>query len=157
MLAVVASDPAVRVREIGVLDAAERSQLVAGWNDTAAEVPAGFVAELVMARAAQRPDAVAVCGGDRWVTYGQLMGKAGRLGGYLRAAGAGPETVVGLCLDRGPEMVTAILGVWLAGAAYLPLDPSPAARLPFALADSRAAMVAGTGEALESLPRAVCR
>jgi non-ribosomal peptide synthetase component F len=53
VLAVVASDPAVRVREVGVLDAAERSQLVAGWNDTAAEVPAGSVAELVMARAQQ--------------------------------------------------------------------------------------------------------
>ena len=94
-----------------------------------------------------------MCCGDAWVSYGELVERAARLGGYLRAAGAGPETVVGLCLDRGPEMVTAMLGVWLAGAAYLPLDPDwPAARLAFMLADSRAGLVAGTGQALEALP-----
>src|SRR5205814_617560 len=80
-------------------------------------------------------------------------GRPGRLRGYLRAAGAGPETVVGLCLDRGVDLVTAVVGTWLAGAAYLPLDPAyPADRLAFMLADSRAAVVAGTSAAVENLP-----
>ena len=138
VLAAVAADPAGRLRQVEVLDAAERAQLVAGWNDTAAEVPAASVAGA--GRGAGGGDAG--CGGGvragtGAVTYGELMARAGRLGGYLRAAGAGPETVVGLCLDRGPEMVTAMLAVWLAGAAYLPLDPAwPAARLAFMLADA---------------------
>ena len=153
VLAVVAADPGVRLGEVEVLDAAERAQLVTGWNDTAAVVAGGSVAELFAVQAGRVPDAVAVCCGGSWVSYGELAARAGRLGGYLAAAGAGPETVVGLCLERGAGMVTAMVGVWLAGAAYLPLDPDwPPERLAFVLADSRAALVAGTGLALEGLP-----
>ena len=146
VLAVVAADPGVRLREVGILDAAERAQLVDGWNDTAVVVAAGSVAGLVAGQALRVPDAVAVSGGGAWVSYGYLAERAGRLGGYLRSLGAGPERVVGLCLERGPEMVIAILGAWLAGAAYLPLDPGyPAGRLAFMLADSRAAVVVAGG------------
>ena len=153
VLAAVAADPGVPVHAVGVLDRAEREQLLQEWNDTAAEVPAATLPELVAAQAARTPDAVAVCGGGQWVSYRELLGRAGRLGGYLRDAGAGPETVVGLCLPPGPGMVTAVLGAWLAGAAYLPLDPGwPARRLAFALADSGAALVLGTGAVLGGLP-----
>ena len=89
VLAAVAADPAVRLRQVEVLDASERAQLVTGWNDTAAEVPGGSMPELIAAQAARTPDAVAVSCGDTHVSYRQLMDKAGRLGGYLRAAGAG--------------------------------------------------------------------
>src|SRR6266700_3151191 len=90
------------------------------------------------------PDAAAVVCGGAVLTYAGLLGRAGRLAGFLRQAGAGPESVVGLCLERGPEMVAGVLAAWLAGAAYLPLDPAyPAARLGFMLADSGAAVLVG--------------
>ena len=94
--------------------------------------------------------------GTRALTYGALLERAGRLAGFLREAGVGAESVVGLCLEPGPELVTAMLATWLAGAAYLPLDPAfPAGRLAFMLADSRASVVVGTAAATgESAGRA---
>ena len=108
--------------------------------------PGGTVPELIAAQAARTPDAVAVTCGDSVVSYGELAARAARLARLLVSQGAGPEQVVGLCLDRGPDMVTAIVGVWLAGAAYLPLDPGyPPARLGHMLAASGARLVVTRG------------
>ena len=147
VLAAVAASPQARLHQVAVLDPAERAQLLAGWNDTAAPVPEASVPELIAAQAACIPDAVAVVCGDVHVSYGELDVRAARLARLLAGAGASAETVVGLCLERGAEMVTAIAGVWRAGAAYLPLDPAyPPARLAFLLADSRAGvLVTGPG------------
>jgi amino acid adenylation domain-containing protein len=146
VLAAVAADPAIPLRAVPVLGEAERARVVDGWNDTAAPVPGVLVPEQFLARAAAAPDAVAVVCGDMAVSYGELAVRAGRLALYLRRAGATTESVVGLCLDRGAEMVTAMLGVWLAGAAYLPLDPGyPAARLGFMLASSEAELMVTRG------------
>src|SRR6202000_878975 len=100
------------------------------------------VHELVARVAADSPDAVAVVCAGASVTYGELWGPAGRLAGYLRGAGVRPESVVGVCLERGVDLVVALLGTWLAGAAYLPLDPGyPVARLTGLVADSGAGLV----------------
>ena len=80
-MAAVAGDPAARPRQVPVLQPGERAQLVSGWNDTATAVPARSVPEMIAARAARVPDAVAVCGGDEWVSYGRLVQDASRLGG----------------------------------------------------------------------------
>src|SRR6202012_1706240 len=67
--------------------------------------------------------------------------------------GISAESVVALCLPRGIDMIAAILAVWKAGAAYLPLDPGyPADRVAFMLADSRAAVLVGTRDVLDELP-----
>jgi amino acid adenylation domain-containing protein len=103
--------------------------------------------------AEQRPDAVAVVGKGEELTYGVLDARANQLAHHLRSMGAGPETIVGLCLDRGPDMIVAILATWKAGAAYLPLDPAyPPNRLTYMLADSRAAILLTTDEILDELP-----
>ena len=147
VLAAVAAAPRARLHEITVLDPDERARLLAGWNDTAAAVPAATVPELIAAQAARTPDAVAVISGDAHVSYGELDARAGRLARLVAGAGAGPESVVGLCLEQDAQMVTAIAAVLRAGAAYLPLDPGyPRARLALLLADSGAGvLVAGPG------------
>ena len=137
VLAAVAAGPQAWLHQIGVLDPAERAQLLTGWNDTAVTVPEACVPELIAAQTAVTPDAVAVVCGNMHLSYGELDVRAGRLARLLAGAGAGPESVVGLCLERGVEMVTAIVGVWRVGAAYLPLDPAyPPARRASMLADS---------------------
>ena len=72
-------------------------------------------------------------------TYRQLDQHANRLANYLRERGVGPETIVGICMERSPEMVAALLGIMKAGGAYLPLDPAfPSERLAFMVEDSGA-------------------
>ncbi|MFC9249713.1 amino acid adenylation domain-containing protein, partial [Streptomyces sp. NPDC057136] len=154
LLSAVAADADQRVAVVPVLSAGERELVVRGWNDAVVRVPdVGGVLELVAERAVAGPDVVAVVAGDEWLTYGGLMARANRLAHYLRGVGVGAESVVGLCLPRGVEMVVAVLAVWGAGGAYLPLDPEyPADRLAFMLADSRASVLVGTEELVDELP-----
>jgi amino acid adenylation domain-containing protein len=150
----VTAGPGDRVGAAEILSGLERDQVVAGWNQTAAEVPAvGGVHELIATRAAGDPAAAAVVCGEVTVSFGELEERSDRLARYLQSAGVGRESVVGLCAPRGPELVTSMLAVWKAGAAYLPLDPGhPAERAGWLLRDSGVSVVMGTGDALDELP-----
>ncbi len=95
------------------------------------------VHELFAARAATTPDAPALVADDRWISYGELETRSNRLARHLRRLGVGPEVLVGVAIDRSPELVLAQLGVLKAGGAYLSLAPGdPPERLGFMLEDS---------------------
>src|SRR2546423_37832 len=132
----------------------ELQRLLVGWNETAAEYPGGVcLHELFEAQAERTPDAVALTCGEGALTYRELNERVNRLAHYLRARGVGADTLVGLCLERSPEMVIGALGVLKAGGAYVPLDPAyPQERLAFMLQDSQAPVLLTNESLLDRLP-----
>ena len=119
-----AADPAARYGEVPLLAPPERAQILAEWS--AGGPPLGApcpVDELVAAQAARTPGAPAVLAGGASLTFAELVARANQLARYLRRRGVGAESRVGLCLDRSPDLLVAVLGVIAAGAAYVPLDP----------------------------------
>ncbi|RQR70570.1 MULTISPECIES: non-ribosomal peptide synthetase [unclassified Burkholderia] len=121
----------------------EARRLVEHWSgrDRPVEPPACAHVQ-VRDQARLRPDEPAVVFGDRVFGYAELVARGNRLAHHLRAHGVGPGSVVGLCVERSAELVVALLGIWSAGAAFLPLDPDyPVARLRFMMADARVAAV----------------
>ncbi|WP_420126162.1 amino acid adenylation domain-containing protein [Longimicrobium sp.] len=147
----VAADVDVRLSRLELLDEAERARVVEEWNRTEAEYPADrCIHELFEAQAARTPDSTAVEFEGETVSYRELNGRANRLAHHLAGLGVGPETRVGICLERGTETVVAVLAVLKAGGAYVPLDPAyPAERIAFMLADA-AAPVLMTQESLRA-------
>ena len=137
----------------------ERNALISGFNDTDADYcRERTVVDLFEARAAARPDAVALVDGGRVLSYGDLGAASNRLARYLIDRGIGPECVVGVCLERSQELIVALLAVLKAGAAYLPLDPDyPADRLAFMLNDAQAEVVVTMRDLADTLPQGAMR
>ncbi|WP_307814904.1 amino acid adenylation domain-containing protein [Streptomyces sp. DSM 110735] len=113
------------------------------------------LAALIERQAAATPDAVAVHGEDGTLTYAQLLERSRRAADALAAAGAGPGRFVGVCAERGPDMVTGVLGTLLTGAAYLPLEPSlPPARLAFMASEAGMTVAFAAPDCVETAVRA---
>ncbi|HEY3861188.1 MAG TPA: amino acid adenylation domain-containing protein [Verrucomicrobiae bacterium] len=134
----IVSDPATALSRLPLLTEPERHQLLVKWNGAAADYPRDkCVHEIFEAQAAKTPQAVAVACGSQSLTYAQLNAQADNLAASLRSAGVGPDSLVGLCVERSVEMLVGLLGILKAGGAYIPLDPShPRSRLDFILADA---------------------
>ncbi|HYH82822.1 MAG TPA: condensation domain-containing protein, partial [Longimicrobium sp.] len=138
MLAGMAADETRPVDRLPLLSDEERRRVVEEWNRTEAPYPAEwYIHERFEAQAGRTPDRVSVVYEDRELTYGELNARTNRLAHHLRGLGVGPDVRVGICLERGPELVVALLGVLKAGGAYLPLDPGyPRERLLDMVRDS---------------------
>jgi amino acid adenylation domain-containing protein len=138
----IVADPDRPVSALPLLTESERRQLEE-WNATARAYPAErCIHELFEEQARQRPAAVAVEFEGERLSYGALERRANQLAHHLRGLGVGPETLVGLCVERSVEMVVGLLGILKAGGAYVPLDPEyPEQRLAFMLQDAQVRVV----------------
>jgi len=141
LLAAALAQPDLRISELPLLSTAESHQLLAEWNDTEVALARGLLlSSLIAGQAARTPHALAATCGEESLTYARLDAAAQRVAHHLRMLGCGPESRVGVALERTLDLLVAFLGVLAAGAVYVPLDPEyPAARLTHLLEDSQPA------------------
>ena len=142
-------DPRHLLLRLPMLTSAEQQQLLWEWNDTDADydrdVCVHQLFEQAVARAPHRTAVVwganVAVGSERW-TYAELNERANKLAHHLRRLGVGPETPVGIYVERSLEMILAVLAVLKAGGAYVPLDPiHPPERLAFICQDAGIALL----------------
>jgi len=144
LLASHAESPGAALAELELLGEGERRRLLHEANDTrrAFEDADACVHQLFERQAARTPEAVALVFEEERLTYAELNARANRLARHLRSLGVGPETIVGLCVERSAEMIVGMLAVLKAGGAYVPVEPSqPRERLGFILEDVSAPVV----------------
>jgi len=145
------NSPATPMRRLNVLGAAEREQLLYGWNRTKREFASERCAhELFEQWVAKSPNALAIAFEEKKFSYGELNRRANQLAHYLRQLGVGPDERVAICLERGLERIVAALAVWKAGGAYVPLDPAyPVERLSYMVKDSAPSLLLTEGPMAE--------
>jgi amino acid adenylation domain-containing protein/non-ribosomal peptide synthase protein (TIGR01720 family) len=158
LLKAAAANPDVPLHRLDILEPDERRMLLDDYNATVRELPSSTLPQAFEQQAMRTPEAVALICGEQRFSCAQLNERANRLSRYLRGLGVGPETLVGVCLERSPDMVAALLAVAKTGAAYLPLDPEyPASRLSWMLADARPVAVITRDRLRGHLPENVNR
>jgi amino acid adenylation domain-containing protein/non-ribosomal peptide synthase protein (TIGR01720 family) len=154
ILLAMAGTPHRPVAELRTLPDAERRSVLVEWNRTETAFPLDrTLPELLAEQVARTPRAVALSDGKRDLTYAELDAEANRLARHLAGLGVGPEVRVALCLERSPELIVAILAVFQAGGAYVPIDPAqPAERVAFMLADAGVRVLVTTEASRSRLP-----
>ena len=162
LLESIVSDSDQRISELSLLTEAERHQILVDWNATQQDYSSEkTLVHLFEEQVERSPDAIAVVYEDQNLTYKELNKRANQLACHLSSLGVGPETNVGLCVERSFEMVVGILGILKAGGAYVPLDPEyPHDRLVFMLRDAQISVLLTMEAILADFPEyagnAVC-
>lgn len=150
-----AENPSQTLASVNMLSAGELAQQLVEWNSTRAAFPRDLdYARLFEQQVVRTPDNVAVVDEVEQLTYQELNNRANQLAHLLRQCGVGPESLVGVCLERSAGMVVALLAVLKAGGAYVPLDPQyPSERLSFMLDDSELRIVITQQHLAKSIPQ----
>ncbi|HEU5228410.1 MAG TPA: amino acid adenylation domain-containing protein, partial [Ktedonobacteraceae bacterium] len=151
----IAADPDREIATLPLLSEDERQQLLVEWNATRLDYPQhSCLQELIEEQVQRTPEAVALLFEEQQLTYGELNARATRLAHYLcYHYSIGPETLIGLALDRSPALLIGLLAILKAGAAYVPLDPDyPQQRLAFVLQQTQTPVLLTQAALLERLP-----
>ncbi len=143
LLTGIVHDPGQLISSLPLMTSEEKRKTLSGWNETNRAYPfTQGVQQLFEAQVEKTPDAVAVRCESVSLTYRELNRRANRLARQLRNMGVGPETLVAICMERGVDVVVAILGILKSGGAYLPLDSKlPRERLAYMLKDARVSVL----------------
>ena len=149
----VAANPDQPISALEMLAPSERRQIVEEWNRTEVALPGPQCAHRLFEHQVERtPHALAAICGEERVTFRELDARANRVAAFLKAQGVGPETLVGVLMDRSVDLVASLIGIWKAGGAYVPIDPAyPEQRRRFMLADAGVRLVL-TPESLSAMP-----
>ena len=158
----IVANPEQHLSELPILTSEERHLLLVEWNSTQKDFPKDLcIHEIFESQVERTPNAVAVTFESHQLTYQELNQQANQLAHYLQALGVGPETLVGICVERSLHVIVGLLGILKAGAAYVPLDPAyPKERLVFMLEDVQPPVLVTQKRLMSSLPeqgmRVVC-
>ena len=132
------ANPEQHISELPLLTNDEQQQLLSEWNDTARDYPAECVHSMFEKQANLTPDSVAVVFDKDRQTYREINARANQIAHLLQSIGVGPESFVGIYIERTPEMLAGVLGVLKAGGAYVPIDHNyPPERVKLILEDCR--------------------
>jgi len=154
LLQAIATAPDQHVSDLPILTEEERHQLQGEWSGITHAYPRKVgISRLFEDQVERTPDAIAVCYEGDQLTYRELNRQANKLAHHLQRLNVGPETLVGICMERSLELVVGLLGIIKTGGAYVPLDPThPKERLAFLLADARPSVLLTQESLLERLP-----
>ncbi|PPK71873.1 amino acid adenylation domain-containing protein/thioester reductase-like protein, partial [Methylobacter tundripaludum] len=147
------AEPDAPLYQCALLTPEERHALLEGFNATTWPIPDATIPALFEAQTASNPAATALVFADRELSYGELNAQANQLAHHLQTLGVGPNTLVGICVERSFEMLVGVLAILKAGGAYMPLDPDyPQERLRFMLDDAAVSVLLTQQRLLAALP-----
>jgi amino acid adenylation domain-containing protein len=159
MLNGIVENPEQEITKLPILTKSEYHQLVVEWNNTQDGNP---LEQCIFTRfeeiVKQSPESIAITFEGIDVTYEELNNKSNQLAHYLRRLGVGKDKIVGVFMERSPEMIISILGIMKAGGAYLPLDPvHPYERVAFMLQDAHVRLLMTQSSLMSRLPTLIAQ